>query len=325
MEWIKRNLGFVVVGAASLLLLGVATWFLFAQMGSNAAADQTLTDLLDKRTQLWSAPVHPIGKGEVKNIEEVRKDRVRLGAFLKDINAVIPVFSANFGLDDQGFKSVLEKTIFQLGRTATNGGVAVPADYAFSFAPIRGRFRFNSNSINPLVLQLGDVQALTSILIDSHVNTIDGIRRSPMTVDDQESASSADFLGLQVKTNEFTITMPYELTFQAFTGDVAEIVNRMMKSDRCIVVKSIEVAPAGGAGMIGGYGEGRPAGGFPERGPNPYSGLRPGAGRGGSSYTPMQQPQYGANPLQPTVVLESQPLRIMMLVDIVRLVGTNTR
>jgi hypothetical protein len=303
--------------------LGVATWFLFAQMGGNAAADQTLTDLLDKRTQLWSAPVHPIGKGDVKNIEAARKDRARLGVFLKDISSVVPVFSANFGLDDQGFKSLLEKTIFQMGRSATNAGVGVPEAYAFSFAPIRGRFRFSSNSINPLVLQLGDVQALTAILVDSHVNTIDSIRRSPMTTDDQESASGSDFLGLQVKTNEFTITMPYEVTFQSFTGEIADIVNRMMKADRCIVVKSIEVSQAGSSGSMGAYGEGRSVGGA-EGGANRYAVLRSGMGRGGS-YNTSQQPQYGANPLQPTVVLDSQPLRVTMLVDIVRLVGTNTR
>jgi hypothetical protein len=321
MEWIKRNLVFVAVGAASLVLLGVATWFLFAQMGGNATADQTLTDLLDKRLQLWSAPVHPVGKGEIKNIDEVQKDRKRLEGFLTEIKAVIPVMPPVPNIDDQGFKGLLERTIFQLSRYATNSGIPVPDGFAFSFTPVRSMFRFNSNSISPLVLQLGDVQALTEILVESHVNSIDGIRRSPMTVEDQAATGGSDFLSLSAKTNEFTVSLTYELTFQGFSPEIAEIINRMMRSERCIIVKDIEVSPGGGMTSLG---EGRPGNIMAEqRAGNPYAGLRPGGGR--ASFEQYQQIQPGVNPMQPTVVLDSRPLRITMLVDVVRLVGTKAR
>lgn len=321
MEWIKRNLVFVAVGAASLVLLGVATWFLFAQMGENATADQTLTDLLDKRVQLWSAPVHPVGKGEIKNIDEVKKDRKRLEGFLTQIKAVIPPMPPASNIDDQAFKGLLERTVFQLSRYATNNGIPVPEGFAFSFAPVRSMFKFNSNSISPLVLQLGDVQALTEILVEAHVNSIDGIRRSPMTVEDQAATGGADFLSLPAKTNEFTISMTYELTFQSFSPEIADIVNRMMRSDRCIIVKDIDVSSAGGTTSLG---EGRPGNFVSEqRGGDPYAGLRPGGGRASlGGYLPTQ-PEV--NPMQPVVVLDSRPLRITMLVDVVRLVGTNAR
>jgi hypothetical protein len=144
MEWIKRNVGFVAVGAASLVLMGVATWFLFAQMGKNTAADQTLNDLLSRREQLWSQPVHPKGVGDTNNIDIVRTDRDRLGHFLGDIKAVIPAMSGTTELDNQGFKTRLEQTMFQLVRAATNAGTLVPENFAFSFESIRGKFQFNT-------------------------------------------------------------------------------------------------------------------------------------------------------------------------------------
>ena len=70
--------------------------------------------LLDKRVQLWSAPVHPVGKGEIKNIDEVKKDRKRLEGFLTQIKSVIPPMPPASNIDDQAFKGLLERTVFQL-------------------------------------------------------------------------------------------------------------------------------------------------------------------------------------------------------------------
>ena len=320
MEWIKRNVGFVAVGAASLILMGIAAWFLFAQMGKNATADQTLNDLLSRREQLWSQPVHPKGTEETNNIDLVRSDRERLGRFLGEIKAVIPVMPEASVLDNQGFKTRLDQTLFQLVRTATNSGTMVPEGFAFSFESIRGKFQFNSNSVAPLSLQLGDVEALASILIESHVTSLDGIKRVALTEEDQAAAGSTGLLGLTAKTNEFSVSLPYELTFQGFSADLAEVVNRMMRSDRCMVIKSIDVSPGVGALGLADTRMGTMPGRF-EGGRGMESRYR-GIGSG-NPYNALQAAQPGMIPSQPVVVIDSQTLRITMLVDVVRLVGTN--
>jgi hypothetical protein len=322
MEWIKRNVGFVAVGAASLVLMAVAAWFLVAQMGKNAAADQSLNDLLARREQLSSLPVHPVGTDGTNNIDLVRADQKRLEQFLGQIKAVIPVMPAPSALDNQGFKTRLDQTLFQLTRSATNAGTLVPDGFAFSFESVRGKFQFNSNSIAPLALQLGDVEELVGVLVEAHVTAIDGIRRVPLAIEDQAAAGSTGLLGLSAKTNEFMVSLPYELTFQGFSSDVADVLNRMMRTSSCIVVKSVDVSPAGTAGAMGAF-DARAGGGG--RYLDSGRGMESRFGRRDSFQNPtLAQP--GINPNQPVVVLDSQTLRVTLLVDVVRLLdNSNSR
>lgn len=321
MEWIKRNLAFVVWGSASVLLLIAAGWFLFANLGRKSLADQQLAELLAQRSMLWTAEVHPEGDGETKNIDEVRKDAVRLEKFLGEIRGVIPPMPKMDRMDDQTFRRLLDESIFEMS-LSTNAGIQLPDGFAFSFAPIRTQFQFGSNSVPSLALQLGDVRLLVGVLIQARVNTIDSVRRAAITANDV-AGSGADYLSLSPTTNEFTVSMPYELTFRCFSAEIGDVLNQLMRSPQCVVVKSIDVAPGSGGESFGGRHSGGDApvlrgGGYQRSGSG---------GRYGRSPPPLTRPgmdpNQPANPNQPTVVLNEQPLRVTLLVDVVRLAEPN--
>jgi hypothetical protein len=323
MDWIKRNLYFVVWGAVSIVLLGLAGWFLFANMGESSNVDASLTQIIDERKTLWESNPHPVGEGDVSNFAEAKKDQGRLQKFLTEIKAVIPPMPPRVRVDEPTFRNILDQTIFSMQTAAALGKVSIPEKYGFTFGPIRGKFNFNTNSLEPLLLQLGDIRVLVQALISARVNGIESLRRPAIA--EEDSAGGADYLGATPTTNQFTVIMPYEISFRAFSSELESVINGIMNATNCIVVKSVTVVPSQVSLLA--EGEAAPPSVFPgvrsgPQGPQGMDRYRP-SGRPQPAETAAPTP--GANPSQPTTVLNERPLHVTMLVDIVRLAETNPR
>ena len=242
MVWVKRNLGLVIGAVIALALLGVAGVYLFQKRGE----DQVVTGELDTATaryqELLNRPVHPGDQnGRVNNIELAKEEKGRLQQFLQKVRTQFGRSEVPTNISNREFRALLDNTISDLQRKAETLGITLPQkDYWFTFAPQRTAVEFKS--IDMLTHQLLDVRDLCDILYEAKVHDLKGIRRVPASSDDN---NAQDFMtDKKASTNEYAIVTPYELKFQGFSSELARVLDRLLQSKRCFVVRSLAVDQA---------------------------------------------------------------------------------
>jgi len=245
MDWIKRNLIFVVSAAVALGLMGAAGFYSFSGWTHNAEELEKLNGGYEELKRLNTLNPHP-GGGKVDNIKLAREQEKELQAFIAKVAghfvriAAIPDATNVSGME---FSSALQQTIDQLQREATNNSVILPPKYRFSFEAHLGRVQFAAGSLGPLAVQLGEVKTIVSILNSAKINALDGIRRERVSVDDA-AGSPTDYLDVKSTTNELAVMTPYEVTFRSFTPELASVLSGLAASPHGLLVKSINVEPA---------------------------------------------------------------------------------
>jgi hypothetical protein len=75
--------------------------------------------------------------------------------------------------------------MYELQAGASNAGVVLPPNYAFTFSAQKGKLTFAPGSIEPWTAQLSEIKTICSILYEAKVNGIEGLRRVPVSPDDQ--------------------------------------------------------------------------------------------------------------------------------------------
>ena len=150
MDWIKRNLFFVIGAAVALLLLGGAGYYNFAGWKHNADAREKLNAQYEELRRLTSLKPSP-GSGKVDNIGEAKKQQAEVLAVLEKIAAhfqpIAPIPAPNADspsnrVSSEAFASALRRTIDQLQRDALNASVSLPPKYGFSFEAQRSLVKF---------------------------------------------------------------------------------------------------------------------------------------------------------------------------------------
>ena len=245
MDWIKRNLIFVVSAAVALGLMGVAGFYSFSGWKHNADELEKVTTAYAELTRLNTLNPHP-GGGKVDNIKLAREQQKELQAFIGKVAthfARIAAIPDATNVSGKEFSSALQQTIDHLQREATNNSVILPPKYKFSFEAHLGRVQFAAGSLGPLATQLGEVKAIVSVLNLATINALDGIRRERVSADDS-AGSPADYLDLKSTTNELAVITPYEVTFRCFTPELASVLSGLAASPHGLLVKSINVEPA---------------------------------------------------------------------------------
>ncbi len=245
MDWIKRNLIFVVSAAIALVLMSVAGFYNFSGWKHNADEREKLNAGYEELKRLNTLNPHP-GGGKVDNIKLAREQQQELLVFIAKLGshfAPIPAIPDSTNVSGKEFSSALQLTIDHLQREATNNSVILPAKYKFSFEAHLGRVQFAAGSLEPLAVQLGEVKAITSVLNLAKINALDGIRRARVSSDDN-AGPPADYLDLKSTTNELAVITPYEVTFRSFTPELALVLSGLAASPYGLLVKSINVEPA---------------------------------------------------------------------------------
>lgn len=302
MVWIKRNLFFVLSAVVGFLLVLGAGYYLWTNYGDNATAQ---SDLGTKRAELlkYTEAVPQPTKEGVALVKEQQKE----------VQAVLEKFKKNMGgtpllviTNDSGLKNEIDKTLAYLQSAATNSGVGLVTPYYFSFAGLVNRFSFNSNSILPLTVQLREVRNICDVLFAAKVNALDGVRRVPACIED---IGGGDFLAAGSVTNDSGIHTPYEVTFRAYTKELADVVNGFMLSTNGFVIKNIDYQLSTG-GVAFSSGDEPPASGGGRRS---RRGFR---GEGGGGYDP------GAVAIPtnqgPVTIVSEKCLRVTMVVEVVK-------
>jgi hypothetical protein len=306
MDWIKRNLMFVIGGVVTLVLMGLAGWYCYSGWNNNVVQKEEITKAYEELNALYSARPSPGDGRKVDNIKLAKEQQKEAEEFLQALGRYlqeVPAIPARSSVSGQRFSAALQETITQLQREATNSSVIIPPGYKFSFAKQATLVTFAPGSLDPLAVQLGEVRAICDILNRAKVNSLDGIRRErvPGNPDDLSGAAT-DYLDQASTTNELAVISPYEITFHCFTPELAAVLAGFAQSPYGLVVKAINVEPATtlliDAAAAPYYGAPVAAPAYGQRPPGRVMGEEGGAmpGRYGGGASPYGTPSPYGNP-----------------------------
>ena len=165
MDWVKRNLLFVVGLAVSVVLIGAGVFYFMnrqaaaTEVGATLSSTQEQLDTLYKRDPFQSDDKIKAGKAEQE----------RAAAFKKTVTALFAPPNLPEKLDTAGFKAILENTIADMNQLAQRYGVKVPEKYSFTFESQRQQMQLDQKSLTPLAIQLNDVRQISEILFNSKI------------------------------------------------------------------------------------------------------------------------------------------------------------
>jgi hypothetical protein len=337
MSWIKRNLFFVIGSVIALGLLAWAGFYNFSRWKVNAAWREKLNGQYVELKRLNNLNPHP-GNSKVDNIAAAREQRNTLTNFItrvaKQFQPIAPIPPPE-RLTSRDFAAALRQTIDQLQRDADSTSVALPPQYSFSFYVERKMLNFAPGSLEPLSVQLGEVKAICDVLNNAKVNSLDGIRRERVCVEDMSAeAQPTDYLEIHSKSNELAVTTPYEVSFRCFTPELAEVIAGFANSPNGLVVKSVNVDPALSAGATEStpdpavYTRAPVPQYYPQPGnPPPGRNIRGSGFRGGDFPIPPRPAPapvpvtaaQAANRGGPQPFINEKQIRVVMVVDVVKL------
>ena len=115
MDWIKRNLLFVIGSVVSLLLMGLAGWYLWTGMGKNDAALEKLNAEYAEMERLSKQTPHP-GDDKVNNIAAAKEEEKTVHAFIGQTGGAFQSISAipsGTSIDNAMLADSLRRTIAQ--------------------------------------------------------------------------------------------------------------------------------------------------------------------------------------------------------------------
>jgi len=307
MPWIKRNLLFVVGLAVAVALLGFGIFFYL--LGNRDAAAAVDAELESKNTE-YTTLVDTKPAPSKANIDEAKDQQKRLVAFRESMRPQFQVTPLPESLDDAAFKNLLDRTIDTLGKMADRNGVKVPKPsekdrYAFTFDTQLKQLEFSQKSLQPLSAQLLDIQDLCRTLFESKIHSLESIRRTPVSTNDVTPVGN--YLVKKVTTNSVTgaSIFPYEVTFQCFSAELANVLAAIANSGPTYVVKSVNVE-RGSAEAFGTASSAPVAGGM-----NAVLAGRYGlAGRAAQPAPVAQRPGEA--------VLDDKPLRVTLNLEVIK-------
>jgi hypothetical protein len=357
MDWIKRNLYFVIGSAVALLLLGGAGFYYYSTWKANSEVLTKLHEQYAKLSSLNSKNPHPGRPPESDNIKLAKEQEQQLSVFKEQAQKSfqrIPNIPEGAKVAGEEFVTSLRHTIDQLQKAATNSSIGIPSDYGFSFTAQRNLMRYKEGTLEPLSVQVGEVKAICDVLFQARVNNLEYIHRERITPEDNQ-ATSFDYLVQKSVTNDLAVLTPYEVKFRCFTPELAQAVSGFANSPHGLIVKTINVEPAPAV-------EATPADvtmatpvipyyPSPSGAPSP-DGVRPGGraeeaasaaafrrrygldsryGRGPMPIPPPTTPQVAA-PVAPTApskglqtVLDEKQLLVTMMLNVVKLLPPSSK
>jgi len=354
MDWIKRNLYFLIGSLVALALMGLAGWYLYSKWQLNNDILGKLDEQYTELKRLNGQPVHP-GSDQVNNVETAKEQQKELRAYIQKAHEYfqrcppIPVPESG-KLTSQEFSSALSRTIDQMQRDAAKASMALPPKdsggqtYSFSFAAQRERLAYAPGSLEPLSVQLAEVKAICGVLTQAKINSLDNIRRERVSDDDLKGPQT-DYLAEKSVTNELAVLSPYEVSFRCFSPELAAVMAGFAGAPCGLMIKTINVESAPASAPVGEEPGAPVASATPGYYPPPQPartaerqqstaelfaqlyGIRPG-GRGGPARPqPTPQPQQPAYVPPPAsrgglqIALDEKQLKVTLMLEAVKLVS----
>ena len=253
MDWIRRNLYFLIGSLVALALMGLAGWYLYSKWQLNNTLLGQLDEQYAKLKHSYDQKPHP-GSGKVDNIQEAKEQQQQLRAFIhkacQHFQNIPPIPVPESGkVTIQGFGEALSRTIEDLRQAASKSGVDLPPgsvsgqSYSFSFEKQRPKLDLAPGSLEPLSVQLGEVKTICDVLFQANISALDGLRRERVS-DDDLTGPQTDYLPDKSVTNELAVLTPYEVDIRCFSKDLAAVLAGFANARYALIVKPINVEPA---------------------------------------------------------------------------------
>src|SRR5215471_636371 len=151
MDWIKRNLLFVIGGAVALVLMGLAGYYLYLGMAKNDSAMEKLNAEYTELKRLNDQVPNP-GNESIDNTKAAKAQEQEVRSFIgKTARVFQPISSIpNLAeLNNASYAGALRRTVDQMRKDAAGSGVQIPPNYYFSFAAVKDRIQFDKDGLVP--------------------------------------------------------------------------------------------------------------------------------------------------------------------------------
>jgi len=237
MDWVKRNLLFVVGLAVSVVLIGAGIFYF---MNRKAAADEvggTLGSTQEQLDTLYKRDPFPSDD----NIKAAKAEQERAAAFKKTVTLLFAPPALPEKLDTAGFKAILENSIAEMNQLAQRYGVKLPEKYSFTFESQRQQMQLDQKSLTPLAIQLNDVRQISEILFNSKIHELVSFKRAGVA--SNEISGGNDIFSKKISSNAITgvVTYPYEVMFNCFSREMGTVLSALGSSKQMLVVKTVNI------------------------------------------------------------------------------------
>jgi hypothetical protein len=237
MAWIKRNLIFVITVLVGLGVSGYCGYLLYSAMQESEAAKAQYESAQSALSALQHKKPFPSNA----NIEMARADAEQGQVLLAGFQKNFARFPTPPKMDDRSFNDYLHKVILQFGTEATNAGVALPANYQFTFSRQMDELDYPPGSIDLWMQQLQEMQVLLHILFDAKINYLELIKRPSIGPND---VAGDEVLVGPSKANSWGEVSSYMVSFRAFSKEIADVLAGIASSSNCFVLTAIYVSPS---------------------------------------------------------------------------------
>jgi hypothetical protein len=235
----RQTTFFLGGGLLALLLVGGFGYVLLSGYQRNAKVSEQLNAAVREFERLN----HRTPSITEENIEAARTEQRRVAAAVAELRRYFGAMGGLTNLDTAEFKFLLTATIDRLDRLADRQEVRIPANFGYTFANQRRAVALNPDDLAPWSLQLLEIQGLCEVLFNARVHSVAALRRSTVSTND-----SADSIIRHVhpSTNEIarSVATPYEVVFLGFTTELEDVLEGLLRSPQCFIVKNIDVKPA---------------------------------------------------------------------------------
>ncbi|MGB0582152.1 MAG: hypothetical protein ACPGVU_20855 [Limisphaerales bacterium] len=323
----KRNLFWIVGGVVSVGMIIVAVLFSSSAKVKADASLDALSAYTNTVNKLKDATPYP----SPETIAKVDNDALKVEGFSKEAESLF-AYEKPRRRQPQKFKVHLINSLVALHTEATNHNVRLPVgvDFNFTFSHLLSMPNLLPCSVAPLAERLQDVQDISRILFESRVHAIDSFARVPGWANEQGGRVLMHDVGIRTNLSteaaDFTST-PYRISFRGFTSELTEVLNRFACADRFYVVRQIEVQAT------------QPAEASPvrnaawQRGGLQDASDDPSARAGGNLRTMrdllnqarISTAARGVAQQTLETIVDERPLRISMMIDVVKLVPKAAR
>lgn len=317
MLWIKRNLFLAVGGLVAVLLLGGGVFFVLSGIQKNNEMTTKVEELKGALTSFYSSP-EPFPSSN--NIETAKKQTELLReAAAKSKKYFTPVPSER--VTGLAFRTYRDGTLAELrnmlvAATSPQSAAALKT-YAFSFQAQKDKAEFGAGTFPLIPEQMAEVKAICSILFGVRFQRLVNLRRARVSEDDIRLGGT-DYHAVAIETNlaAQVVSNPYEITINCYTPELAQIMTAFSASPFGMTLKAIQVDPAEASTVA------PTPGAIPQPPPNRPQMRPPGRPPPGQPPANPRPPMAAAGKKQgtdrPVVMLDERPLRVTMLLYVIR-------
>ncbi len=260
-KWLKQNAVLLGFAAAFVVVLGGLVWL----QQTAAAKRQEIDSLLEEQSAEFNHLKETKPPPSRESIAMLKQDRQELDRLYNDLLTVIghSQIQTQEVIRPVSFLQLMASQFTRLRQSAETATVKLPDGFAFGFSryagppptlPARGLSEQDTtNMLTQLAKQLGAIEKVSELLIQSRVDEVTQIRRAEV----EPGSPSQDAMDVPISTDPKGLyeTLPFEFRFTCTTQALRAFLNSLSRSEWFFAVRSVQITgetpPAGTSGTGG--------------------------------------------------------------------------